>query len=78
MGAEDIQERWIDSKDEYDRLEREAEEAQMKMQEQQAMDLDQAPLRAPAPAQAQSGEIDPDFGDMTVPPDSGIKVVRKK
>lgn len=78
MGADDIQERWIDSKDEFDRLEREIEEAQMKMQEQQAMDLDQAQPQAPAPAQTPSGEIDPDFGDMTVPQDSGIKVVRKK
>src|SRR5687767_1898358 len=74
MGAEDIQERWIDSKDEYDQIEREAEEAHMKMQEQQAMELDQVQPPAPAPA----GEIDPDFGDMTVPEDSGIKVVRKK
>ena len=76
MGAEDIQERWIDSKEEYDRLERETEEAEMKMHEQEAMELD--PGQPPAPAAAAVGDMDPDFGDMTVPSDSGIKVVRKK
>ncbi|KAH8172763.1 conserved hypothetical ATP binding protein [Sarocladium implicatum] len=50
MGAEDIQERWIDSKEEYDRLERETEEAEMKMHEQEAMELD--PGQPPAPAAA--------------------------
>lgn len=84
-GAEDIQERWIDSKEEYDRMEREAEEAEVKLQQQQAaaMDVDpDQPLAAGQPPAASaasfSDSLDPDFGDMSVPADSGIRVVRKK
>jgi hypothetical protein len=75
LDVQDLQERWIDQKDEYDRMEREAEEEQDRLRQAQAMELDQTMDNAnPAPA---SG-FDADFGDMSVPKDSGIKVVRKK
>lgn len=78
MDVQDIQERWIDHKDEYDRLEREAEEEeQRKVQEEHGMEVDEPQPAAPPPA-ASEGEIDPDFGDMTIPQDSGVRVFRKK
>ncbi len=75
MDVQDIQERWIDQKDEYDRMEQEAEEEARREQEQQAMDMDMQP---PQPSAPSNPEMDPDFGDMSVPVDSGIKVVRKQ
>ncbi|PTB42807.1 uncharacterized protein TrAFT101_001390 [Trichoderma asperellum] len=78
MDVQDIQERWIDHKDEYDRLEREAEEEeQRRVQEEHGMEVDEPQPAAPPPA-ASEGEIDPDFGDMTIPQDSGVRVFRKK
>ena len=75
MDVADIQDRWIDHKDEYDRFEREAEEEeQRRVQEEHGMEVDE-PQPAPRAAEA---EIDPDFGDMTIPEDSGVRVVRKK
>lgn len=73
MDVQDIQERWIDQKEEYDKLEQEAEEEQARIQEEQAMEMEQD--LPPMPA---GMGIDPDFGDMSIPDDSGIKVVRKK
>lgn len=73
MDVQNIQERWIDEKEEYDRLEREADDEQARLAAEQAMESDEAP--APAPA---SAEMDPDFEDMPMASDSGIKVVRKK
>jgi GPN-loop GTPase len=73
MGAEDIQERWIDNKEEYDRMEQEAEEEQERIRRQQAMEFEPSQPAAPTP-----GDFDPDFGDMTVPSNNGIKVVRKR
>ncbi|RDA86807.1 hypothetical protein CP532_6350 [Ophiocordyceps camponoti-leonardi (nom. inval.)] len=72
MEVQDIQERWIDQKDEYDRLEREADEAQAMAA--QAMELEPSQPAAPS-----SGEmdVDPDFGDMKVPADSGVTVIKK-
>ncbi|PQK10551.1 hypothetical protein BB8028_0002g08720 [Beauveria bassiana] len=75
MDVQDIQERWIDQKDEYDRMEQEAEEEARREQEQQAMDMDVQP---PQPSAPSNPEMDSDFGDMSVPADSGIKVVRKQ
>jgi hypothetical protein len=72
LEVQDIQERWVDQKVEYDQMEREAEEEQARIQEEQAMEMEQS-----QPAPAPTGGMDPDFGDMTVPKDSGIKVVRK-
>lgn len=70
MEVGDIQERWIDRKAEYDEIERkEWEEQQAKMQGEQ----DPA---APGPDQTMA-DYDPDFGDMSIPADSGVKVVRK-
>ncbi|KAH9242186.1 hypothetical protein K456DRAFT_1823173 [Colletotrichum gloeosporioides 23] len=68
LEVRDIQERWVDRKAEYDELERKAWEEQAKMQEED-----------PSGGQADQAmaDSDPDFGDMTVPADSGVKVVRK-
>ena len=71
MGALDIQERWIDNKEAYDQEEQELEEQQEKIRREQAMEVEQS--QPPAPT-----GVDPDFGDMSVPSNSGIKVVRKK
>jgi hypothetical protein len=72
LEVQDIQERWVDQKVEYDQMEREAEEEQARIQEEQAIEMEQ-----PQPPPAPTGGMDPDFGDMTVPKDGGIKVVRK-
>ncbi|KAI8261658.1 GPN-loop GTPase 2 [Colletotrichum sp. SAR11_239] len=68
LEVRDIQERWVDRKAEYDELERKEWEEQAKMQEEE-----------PSGGQADQAmaDSDPDFGDMTVPADSGVKVVRK-
>lgn len=71
MGEIDIQERWIDNKDAYDQEEEEAEKEQERIRRQQEMDI------APSQPSAPMG-MDPDFGDMSVPSNSGIQVVRKK
>lgn len=73
LDVQDIQERWIDQKEEYDRMELEAEEEQARIEKEQAMEVEQSQPQAPA---APAG-FDPDFGDMTVPTNSGVKVVRK-
>lgn len=70
----DIQERWIDQKEAYDRMEDEADEEQARMAQEQAMALVQP---QPGPADKDEMEADPDFGDMSVPADSGVKVTRK-
>lgn len=73
IDALDIQERWIDNKEAYDQEEEEAEEEQEMLRRQQAMEFERTQPQAPDP-----GTMDPDFGDMAVPRNSGIKVVRKK
>ncbi|PTB63994.1 hypothetical protein BBK36DRAFT_1171438 [Trichoderma citrinoviride] len=78
LDVQDVQERWIDHKEEYDRLEQEAEEEERRrVAEANGMDVDEAEAD-PAPPSNPEAEFDPDFGDMTVPADSGVKVVRKK
>lgn len=74
MGALDIQERWIDNKEAYDEEERVAEEEQDKIRQQQAMEIEQSQPSAPAGV----ADMDPDFGDMSVPANSGIQVVRRQ
>lgn len=74
MDVPDLQERWIDQKEEHDRLEREAED-EARLASQQEMDIEPS---EPVVVEPPSTEIDPDFGDMSVPADSGIKVTRKK
>lgn len=73
LDVQDVQERWIDQKEEYDRLEREADEEQARLQQEQeqAMEMEMEQSQMP-------GGMDPDFGDMTVPANSGIKVVKKQ
>ncbi|KAJ6444304.1 ATP-binding family member B [Purpureocillium lavendulum] len=81
MDVQDIQERWIDQKEDYDRLEREADEEQARIAQEQATELGQSQPPGPAQASQDTGmemETDPDFGDMSVPADGGVKVTRKK
>lgn len=73
MDAQDIQERWIDNKDAYDQEEREADEEVEAVRRQDAMQFEPSQPGAPS-----ADDMDPDFGDMSIPPDSGIQVVRKK
>lgn len=73
LDVQDVQERWIDEKEEYDRLEQEAEDEQAALHAQEAMEMEPS-----QPQPASQAEIDPDFGDMSIPADSGVKVVRKK
>lgn len=75
MDVQDIQERWIDNKEDYDRLEREADEQQARLQDEQAMEMERT--GPPAPVAAAASAMDPDFGDMSVPRDGGIRVVRR-
>lgn len=68
MDVKDVQERWIDAKDEYDELERKqwAEEARIRNEAEKAK-------------QAELDEGDDDMEGMPLPPGgSGIKIVRKK
>ncbi|KAL7805987.1 hypothetical protein V8C44DRAFT_339943 [Trichoderma aethiopicum] len=75
LDVQDVQERWIDHKEEYDRMEQEAEEEERRrVAEASGMDVDEAQPEPPATSEA---EFDPDFGDMTVPEDSGVRVIRK-
>ncbi|KAL2819788.1 hypothetical protein BJX63DRAFT_381710 [Aspergillus granulosus] len=69
MDIRDVQERWLDAKDEYDEDERRRLEQEAKKQEQ--------------PAPGQGGDDDDDEGDdfysSRAPiPDGGVKVIRKK
>lgn len=69
MEVQDIQERWVDNKDAYDELERKEDEEQAKLRGEEG---------APGEASPQDTDMyDPDFGDVSMPKDSGIKVVRK-
>jgi GPN-loop GTPase len=66
MEVQDIQERWIDNKDEYDKIERAEEEEQAKVREAQARAAEEATgglsLQSATPSSSSSG----------------IKVARKK
>jgi GPN-loop GTPase len=70
MDVKDVQERWLDAKDAYDEKEQREWEEQAKVREEAEK------------AKADNGGLDDDFGDdnlenMALPPDSGVKVVRK-
>lgn len=79
LDVQDIQERWVDQKDEYDRIEREAEEEQERIRREQGEQIEQGmEFEQSQPAAPAAADMDPDFGDMSIPPDSGVKVVRKK
>jgi hypothetical protein len=67
MEVPDIQERWVDNKDAYDEMDREEWEAKAKAQEEVA-----------DAARSSATTTDPEFGDMAIPGDNGVKVVRKK
>ncbi|RDW69512.1 putative ATP-binding 1 family member B [Coleophoma cylindrospora] len=65
MDVKDVQERWLDAKDEFDEKDRREWEEQAKQLEAKA-------------AEAQEEEEDDDFENMPLPPGgSGIKIVRK-
>ncbi|KAK2810995.1 hypothetical protein FQN50_002588 [Emmonsiellopsis sp. PD_5] len=70
MDIKDVQERWLDRKEEWDEKERREWEEEARMREVAAKN-------APGAAGFGDGDEDMDGFDMTVPPDSGIKVVRK-
>ncbi len=65
MDVRDVQERWIDRREEYDELERQQWEEEQKRREQEWEN------------QMANGSEDPDFADMNLPFDSGVKVVRR-
>ncbi|KAH7349374.1 hypothetical protein B0T11DRAFT_130327 [Plectosphaerella cucumerina] len=79
MDVQDIQERWVDNKDAYDELERQADEEQARLREGAAEGEGEGEGEGggAAAAPADADMYDPDFGDMTVPQNNGIKVVRK-
>lgn len=66
MDVKDVQERWLDAKDDYDDKERRewAEQAKIRDEAEKAK-------------QAQAEEDDDDLENMSLTPDSGVKVVRK-
>ncbi|PHH68994.1 hypothetical protein CDD82_134 [Ophiocordyceps australis] len=75
LDAQDVQERWIDNKEEYDKLEREADDEQARLAaEREAQLQGSEPGAAPSAAM----EVDEDFGDLSVPANSGVTVTRKQ
>jgi GPN-loop GTPase len=68
LDVQDIQERWIDQKEDYDEIEKRKDEEQAKKMEEKAME---------AGLSGGDSNYDPDFGDMSVPAGS-VKVIRKK
>ncbi|KAK2788833.1 hypothetical protein FQN52_005429 [Onygenales sp. PD_12] len=70
MDIKDVQERWLDRKEEWDEKERREWEEEARVREEAAKN-------APGAAGFGDGDEDMDEFNMTVPPDSGIKVVRK-
>lgn len=68
LDVQDIQERWVDQKDEYDAAESKTEEEQARIREDQAS------------AMGQTGAGDADFDDMPMPlpSDLGVRVTRTK
>lgn len=59
LDVRDVQERWLDARDEWDEKEEKDWEQEAKMRDEKAVDGD-----------------DEDFGDVNVPMNSGIKIVR--
>jgi hypothetical protein len=70
MDVKDVQERWLDAKDEYDEKERREWEEQAKMR-------DEAENTQAGSSRPGEGFDDDDFENMLIPPDIGVKVVRK-
>lgn len=72
MDIKDVQERWVDAKDEFDERDRKEQEAQDEAEREQAKAAQKLEDHMKGDA------ADEDFGDMSLPPGgSGIKVVRK-
>jgi hypothetical protein len=70
MDVKDVQERWLDAKDAYDERDKREWEEQVKIR-------DEAEKTEAANIGSSGDLVDDDFGDMSLPPDSGVKVVRK-
>jgi GPN-loop GTPase len=70
MEVKDVQERWLDAKDAYDEKERREWEEQAKIREE-------AEKAKAADGGLDDGSGDDDLENMALPPDSGVKVVRK-
>lgn len=70
MDVKDVQERWIDAKDEHDEKERQEWEEQAKVQEV-------AEKAKAANGGLHDGLNDDNLENMALPPDSRVKVVRK-
>jgi hypothetical protein len=71
MDVKDVQERWLDAKDAYDEIERKEWEEQAKAQEETEK------AKAANGSSAGAFDDDDDLDSMMIPPDSGVKVVRK-
>lgn len=70
MDIKDVQERWLDAKDAYDEEERRLIEAQANIQ-------DEAEKSKAAKGGLSVDSDDNDLDNIVLPPDSGVKVVRK-
>lgn len=71
MDVKDVQERWLDAKEEYDEKDRQDWEAQAKIR-------DEAENAKKANGDSSAEDLDDDFGDMSFPPENSVKVIRKK
>lgn len=72
MDIRDVQERWIDAKDEYDEMERRQMEEEAKRLEEAKRHQQAASGRA-----GDDDDDDDDFGPHARIPDGGVKVIRK-
>jgi len=78
MEVRDIEERWIDRREEFDELERKMWEAEGKVEKRKAGAPRSAAQTSRAPRPAKDDDDDSmEEADMSSLPDSGIKVVRK-
>lgn len=74
LDVQDVQERWIDNKAAYDEME--DQEAENQVKETQAGHIDE---QKPGSGHLAKGSVqyDPDFGDMSLPATSSVRVTRK-
>lgn len=80
----DVQERWIDRRDEFDELEREQEKSRMEQERQRAEGIaETAAMAKAAEAPKNNGDDDDDLDEQQLQEfrrrgnDSGVKIVRK-
>lgn len=84
MDARDVQERWLDRRDELDEEERKAWEEETKEMRDPPHQPAQAPSKAKPPSKPKEGDSDEDMEDleemrrfMEKSGDSGVKIIRK-